>query len=193
MAGTEGRDLQAEADAEAKKGCYWLACSPQFAQSQGWPTYSEQGSPPSITNLEKALQACLQADLMEASSQLSVPLPKWLEISGPQPVGHDRGHRSAVLPQIFTLWLITVTKWELGSGIESNSVVAGHRSRGAALGHSVRKAGRQCSRLCRADTQSASTIIMAHSFALWRSKSLLGCGRTNFDLFAGCFPSTEWL
>lgn len=189
MADTQGRDLQAEADAEAKKGCCWLACSPQFAQSQGWPTYSEQGSPPSITNLEKALQA----DLLEASSQLSVPLPKWLKISGPQPVGRDRGHRSAVLHQIFTLRLITVAKWELGSGIESNSVVEGHRSRGAALGHSIRKAGKCCSRLCQVDTQPASTIIMAHSFALRRSKSLLGCGRTNFDLFAGCFLSTEWL
>ena len=62
------------------KGCCLLACSPQFAQqtflqnlgppAQGWrhlqweiPT---QPPPPPITNLENALQVCLQLDLTKA-------------------------------------------------------------------------------------------------------------------------------
>lgn len=46
----------------------------QGHQARGGTTHDELGPPPSITNSENVLQACLQADLIEAFSPLRFPL-----------------------------------------------------------------------------------------------------------------------
>lgn len=55
-----------------------------FNRTQGYPprddtTHNVIGPPPSITNYENALQACLQPDLMGAFSYFGLPPPCWLQ------------------------------------------------------------------------------------------------------------------
>ena len=77
----QGRNLEAGADAEAVEGAaYWLASHgllsllsyrTQGHQPRVETTQNGLGLPPSITNYENALQACLQPDLIEVTSQLT--------------------------------------------------------------------------------------------------------------------------
>lgn len=82
---TRGRNLEAETEARDPEhrglldDSLWLA-QPAFFHTclKNGTTFSGLGTPTIIINQENAPEATLQTSMIEASSQLRLPFPKWL-------------------------------------------------------------------------------------------------------------------